>query len=93
MKSLERQLHFWLAACLVILMAIIWTVGNLAIQHLTEDFAVSRLEHDGESLVAALDFDHRSKTRLRWRRLNQVYSQPYSGHYYVIRFENDGSIL
>lgn len=89
MKSLQRQLHFWLAAGLVILMAVIWMVGNYAIRTLTEDFAASRLEHDGESLVAALDFSPDAATRLRWRRLNQVYGQPYSGHYYVIVVANE----
>jgi signal transduction histidine kinase len=93
MKSLERQLHFWLALSLVILMAIVWMTGNLAIRHLTENFAASRLEHDGESLIAALDFSRGSDARLRWRRLNQVYNQPYSGHYYVIRIENEASPL
>lgn len=88
MKSLQRQLHFWLAAGLVVLMLVIWIVGNHAIRNLTEDFAASRLAHDGESLVAALDFNPDTATRLRWRRLNQVYSQPYSGHYYVILVAN-----
>jgi signal transduction histidine kinase len=90
-KSLQRQLHLWLAAGLVVLMAIMWVVGNHAIRSLTEDFAASRLAHDGESLVAALDFHPDSSTRLRWRRLSQVYSQPYSGHYYVILVANEPS--
>jgi signal transduction histidine kinase len=93
MKSLERQLHFWLALSLIILMAIVWMTGNLAIRHLTENFAASRLEHDGESLIAALDFSRGSDARLRWRRLNQVYNQPYSGHYYIIRIENEAPPL
>ncbi|KHF24980.1 sensor histidine kinase [Solemya velum gill symbiont] len=93
MKSLERQLHFWLALSLIILMAIIWMTGNLAIRNLTENFAASRLQHDGESLIAALDFSRGSDARLRWRRLNQVYNQPYSGHYYIILIENNAAPL
>lgn len=93
MNSLERQLHLWLALSLIFLMALLWLSGSYAIRHLTEDFAVSRLEHDGESLVAALDFPQDGKTRLRWRRLNQVYNQPYSGHYYAIRFNGGADLL
>jgi signal transduction histidine kinase len=83
MNSLERRLQVWLAATLLLLMGLLWIVGNQSIRALTEDFVVSRLEHDAESLLAALDFD-RGGTRLRWRRINQIYSQPLSGHYYVI---------
>lgn len=86
--SFERQLHTWLIVSLVVLMMVIWIAGNYAIQHLTENFALSRLEHDGESIVSALDLTPESEYRLRWRRLGQVYNQPYSGHYFVIRFNN-----
>jgi signal transduction histidine kinase len=83
MNSLERRLQVWLAITLLLLMGLLWIVGNQSIRALTEDFVVSRLEHDAESMLAALDFD-RGSTRVRWRRINQIYSQPLSGHYYVI---------
>lgn len=89
MKSLERQLHFWLSVSLVVLMTAIWIIGNYGNRHLTENFAVSRLVHDAESLIAALDFSSGSTTHLEIRHLSQVYHQPYSGHYYVILADNE----
>ena len=92
MNSLERRLQLGLALSLVLLMGILWVVGNQSIRGLTEDFVVSRLEHDAESLLAALELDP-DRTRVRWRRINQIYSQPFSGHYYVIRLDDGSELL
>ncbi|MDJ0806058.1 MAG: hypothetical protein QNJ78_04420 [Gammaproteobacteria bacterium] len=56
-----------------------------------EDFVVSRLDHDAESLLAAL-FIEADKTRVRWRRMDQIYSQPLSGHYHVVQLDNGDSL-
>ncbi len=85
MNSLERRLQIGLGLSLVLLIGALWVVGNQSVRGLTEDFVASRLEHDAESLLAALVLDS-DRTKLRWRRLNQVYSQPLSGHYYIVRF-------
>ncbi len=88
MKSLEGRLQLGLVVTLVVLMGLIWLIGSQALRTMTEGFVASRLQHDTEGLLAAMIID-RGGMRLRWRRVNQVYSQPLSGHYYVIRF-NDG---
>jgi signal transduction histidine kinase len=87
MNSLERRLQVWLAVTLLLLMGLLWIVGNQSIRALTEDFVVSRLEHDAESLLAAIELDP-GNTRVRWRRINQIYNQPLSGHYYAILLDN-----
>ncbi|MCP3669028.1 MAG: sensor histidine kinase [Gammaproteobacteria bacterium] len=87
MNSLERRLQLGLALSLVVLMGILWVVGNRSIHGLTEDFVVSRLEHDAESLLAALDLDS-NHTRVRKNRISQIYHQPLSGHYYIIRLDD-----
>ena len=92
MNSLERRLQLGLALSLVLLIGILWGVGNQSIRGLTEDFVVSRLEHDAESLLAALDLDP-DRTRVRWRRINQIYNQPFSGHYYIIRLDDGRELL
>jgi signal transduction histidine kinase len=91
MKSLERVLHLGLVVSLVLLMGGLWVVGNRSIRGLTEDFVISRLEHDGESLLAALVTDP-AHTRVRQGRISQVYTQPLSGHYYKLFF-SDGTQL
>lgn len=91
MRSLERRLQLGLALTLVILMGLIWFIGNQAVRSMTESFVAARLEHDAKGLLAAMVIEPEG-FRLRWRRINQVYSQPFSGHYYVIRFD-DGHLV
>ncbi|MGD8587197.1 MAG: sensor histidine kinase [Chromatiales bacterium] len=88
MNSLERRLQLGLALSLVLLMGIVWVVGNNSIRGLTEDFVTSRLEHDAESLLMALVLESGELT-IRWRHITQIYNQPLSGHYYVIHVDND----
>ena len=91
MNSLERRLQIGIFLSLVLLMGLLWVIGSQAVRGLTEDFVVSRLEHDAESLLAALEFSDEG-ARLRKRRLNPVFDQPFAGHDYVIRF-SDGQKL
>jgi len=92
MNSLGRRLQLGLALSLVLLMAALGLVGHHALRALTEGFVASRLEHDAESLLAALAFEPQ-KTRFRWRRINQIYNQPMSGHYYVIHIKGSETLL
>ncbi len=91
MKSLEGRLQLGLVVTLVVLMGLIWLIGSQALRNMTEGFVASRLEHDAEGLLAAMMID-RGGMRLRWRRINQVYSQPLSGLYYVIRFDDGHTV-
>lgn len=91
MNSLERRLQVGIILSLVVLMGLLWVIGNQSIRGLTEDFVVSRLEHDAESLLAALEFSD-GDAALRKRQINPAFDQPFSGHYYVIRF-SDGQEL
>ena len=88
MNSLERRLQLGLSFTLVVLIGLMGFIGNQAVRSMTESFVASRLEHDAESLLAAMLIEP-GGVRVRWRRINQVYSQPFSGHYYVIRFDDD----
>ncbi len=87
MKSLEGRLQLGLVVTLVVLMSLIWIIGSHALRTMTEGFIASRLQHDAEGLLAAMIID-RGGIRFRWRRIDQVYSQPLSGHYYIIQFDD-----
>lgn len=92
MNSLERRLQLGLSLTLVVLIGLMGFIANQAVRSMTESFVASRLEHDAESLLAAMLVDP-AGARVRWRRINQIYSQPLSGHYYVIRFDDDHQVL
>jgi signal transduction histidine kinase len=72
-------------------MGLIWFIGNQAVRSMTESFVASRLEHDAKGLLAAMVIEP-GGVKVRWRRISQVYAQPLSGHYYVIRFDDGQSV-
>ena len=88
MNSLERRLQLGLGLALVILFGLLWLLGNHSIRGLTEEFVVSRLGHDAESILAALILDQ-GRPRVRRHRISEFYSQPFSGHYYAIRLDDN----
>lgn len=92
MNSLERRLQVALSTSVVILMALLgWLVITMA-QQLAEEFALTRLQHDGESLLAALQFDTSGKASLNNEQISAIYRRPLSGHYYQIYFTSDEQI-
>ncbi|MES9964186.1 MAG: sensor histidine kinase [Candidatus Sedimenticola sp. 20ELBAFRAG] len=91
MRSLERRLQFGLALSLVLLSITLWFIGNQSLRSLTENFIASRLEHNAESLLGAMTVDP-DTSALSWRRIDQRYTRPFSGHYYVIRFADDSLV-
>lgn len=86
MNSLGQQLRLGLAAGLMLLFGLVWWGGIQAIHSLTEHFVSSRLEHDAESVLAAMRLDDTGRPLVRWRRIDAIYDQPLSGHYYQINF-------
>lgn len=91
MNSMERQLQVGLAAILLLLMLSAWYVVNQSVQTLVEDFVVSRLKHDAQSMIGALEPDP-AFTRVRWRGVSDIYNKVDSGHYYVFAF-TDGRVI
>jgi len=86
MRSLGLQLRLGLALGLVLLFGVMWWGGVQAIHSLTDHFVTSRLEHDAEAILAAMRLDDSERPLVRWRRIDAIYDQPLSGHYYQISF-------
>ncbi len=85
MNSIQLRLQLSLLASVgAIFLLLLWGGGKLARQ-LGEDFIQSRLEHDAESLVAALDLSDPDAPVLDARLADPVFRRPLSGHYYVVR--------
>jgi signal transduction histidine kinase len=86
-NSLERRLLLGLVLSLLLLFVALWLTGGRFLQTMTEDFVVSRLQHDAEALLASLRIKPH-QVKVRPGRVNQIYLQPFSGHYYVIRLQD-----
>ena len=87
MNSLEHRLHIGLSISLCLLFALLWFLGQKSMDDLTHEFVGSRLDHDIESLLAALDISSDS-IALKKGQMPLVYQQPFSGHYFVIEMNN-----
>jgi len=86
LTSLRRQL--WRSGVLVVLLLslVLWGAGRWAMHDGVATLIGSRLQHDAETLVSALDW---STGRLVFDEhvLAGPYLQPRSGHYYVVRVD------
>lgn len=89
MNSLERSLQLGLVLSLLLLMGLFWLAGYQSLRHLTEDFIVSRLEHDAESLLRMISTN---PEQLLGQQVDPIFNQPFSGHYYLIRFRDGREI-
>lgn len=85
MISLEKRLRQALAWSLLLLMGLLALAGGYAIERMTRELVTSRLAHDAEALLAALEREDASQSlTLSDHALVPVYQQPYSGHYYLL---------
>ena len=85
MRSLQSRLTLGLVLSLLLLLAGQWAVVDRMVRAAVEGYAQSRIDHDMESLLAAVEFDADGAPRLASPALNAVYNQPLSGHYYQLR--------
>lgn len=92
MRSLGYQLRLGLASGLVLLFGVMWWGGIQAIHSLTDHFVASRLQHDAEALLGAMRLDDSGRPLVRWRRIDAIYDQPLSGHYYQISFPDGNRV-
>lgn len=88
MKSIEKQLNLSLAASILLIFLIFWWLSVFTIHHLTEDYILTRLEHDTLSIEKHLNRTGQGKQlpQVDYDAINPIYAQPNSGHYFVIQF-------
>lgn len=84
MHSLQSKLSTGLLLSLIVSFSALWLLISINIQFLAEDYIASRLKHDAETLLASIQFDKTNKLTIDTSRVDQIYNQPFSGHYYVI---------
>jgi len=86
--SLERSLQWTLGLLVLTVLLMLTAAGAWMLARAAEHFAATRLAHDAEALVAGLD----AQTSQVDRPLPPIFQQPFSGHYFVVRFA-DGRVL
>jgi len=86
--SLERSLNRTLGTLVLVSLVVITLAGTWIGRQAMEQFVASRLAHDAEALMAALN----PETGQLSRSLPPVYNQPLSGHYFIIRGTGSGPV-
>ena len=84
MQSIQSKLSAGLLLSLIIAFSSLWILVSINIQFLAKEYIASRLEHDAEMLLNAVNFDNNGILMVDASRIDLTYKQPFSGHYYVI---------
>ncbi len=88
MRSLSRQLTISLAVSLATFFAIQALMVFIEVRTLSKDTVLSRMQHDAEELLAALDTTTPEPV-IDWSHVPAIYTRPFSGHYFQFRTQND----
>ena len=69
---------------MVIVMSVLLVVMYFSMRQLLQDYALTRLQHDAESLISVIEQDPDRRWRIDSTRISTVYDRVKSGHYYRI---------
>lgn len=90
MLSLQRRLGSGLLISLAVVFVALWLITRSAVEQLAEEYIVTRLTHDSESLLSALSLDAAGQLQADTAQLNQpIYQRPFSGHYFRIQTQHN----
>jgi len=84
MKSIQTRLIGGLIISLILFLIVQWLLIGTSIRYLSEAYVASRLEHDAQSLLSALDFKTQPVS-FDAGHVGTIYKQPFSGHYYRVK--------
>jgi len=82
--ALRKKLGRNLLISMLVIMGVLLLAMNLVIRSLVNDYVASRMEHDIDTLVSALQQDPSGRWVLDAGLLSSVYRRVRSGHYFVI---------
>ncbi len=85
MHSLSGRLLLSLGLSLVLVFAVMEILSSQQVDRLTERMVLSRLEHDSEDLLAAMDINSTGRIVMTEDRIPSMFLRPFSGHYFVIQ--------
>lgn len=84
MPSLQKQLRRNMLLTLSLMLAAMLVLVDTGVRKLTFDYVASRLQHDAESIIAALQQAPNGQWKVDAKRLPAVYQRVKSGHYYQV---------
>ncbi|MCP4411224.1 MAG: sensor histidine kinase [Gammaproteobacteria bacterium] len=84
MYSLKKILRRNLLVTVTLVLLLLCTVLYFGIQKLTQDFIVSRLQLDADSVIAALTLEQNGLWQIPQDKMSTVYNRVHSGHYYMV---------
>lgn len=84
MKSIQTRLNLGLGLYLVLTFLVIGLAGSHGMRLLVEQWLITRLEHDAETLLISLRVDAQGQVALDPVFQDSIYHRPYSGHYYLV---------
>ncbi len=84
MRSIQSNLGAGLLLSLIVAFTALWLLVSMNIQFLAKEYIAARLEHDVETLLNTVSFDSNGVLSIDETRIDLIYRQPFSGHYYVI---------
>lgn len=87
MSSLRSRLSLGLLASMVLMIGLLWLITGASVRSLLEQQLASRLAHDGESLLGGLNISADGQAVLDAQRIQGIYNQPFSGHYFLVAVE------
>jgi len=85
--SLRARLGLGLLLSLVLMLGLLWLITGASVRSLMEEQLASRLTHDGETLLGGLNVTADGQLVLDAQRIQGIYNQPFSGHYFVVEVE------
>ena len=86
--SLRRRLNRGLMIILSLIFAAHWLAADWVIRAVAEKQMLTRLTHDGDSILDTLNFDVNGQLTIDSSHAGSVYGQAFSGHYFVIHVDN-----
>ncbi len=85
MKSLQGRLTLGLVVSLILVFMAQWALVGMAQRRLLQDYVLTRLGHDAESLLGGLSFAPDGGLNADPAHTAGIFRQPFSGHYFVVR--------
>jgi len=89
MTSLRARLGLGLVSSLAVMIGLLWVTVGISVRILMEEQLASRLAHDAESLLGGMSIDDAGHASLDARRIQGIYQQPLSGHYFQVDVEGE----
>ena len=87
MHSLQAQIKRYSLLTFALAIGGVLLISDQVLQRITQQYILTRLQHDADSLVAALSLEQ-DQWALTGRPMATVYDRVFSGHYYVV-FDKD----